>query len=139
MVARNPANTLSAGGDNIHYGSASSAPNVLDLDNGRRPGTQEGFETLVKLNHMLDTCAFHSGHPVEPIDTHENTRHLSSMFARQTLSDKVTRVYAIGETRVHDGLEMVEIAHGIDRDTLRSAPRVHASINVNSPWLSMNP
>ncbi len=133
MRARNPANDLHIGNEHIHYGSASSAPNVLDMDRGRRPGTQADFEDLVRLNHMLGTCAFHSGHPVEPIDTPPNTRHLTSAYAWHTLSDKVTRVYAIGRTRVRDSLDMIEIAYGIDRDELRRAPRIHGSINVNSP------
>lgn len=133
LRARNPANDLRLGNEHIHYGSASSAPNVLDMDRGRRPGTTADFEDLVRLNHMLGTCAFHSGHPVEPIDTPPNTRHLTSAYAWHTLSDKVVRVYAIGCTRVRDSLDMIEIAHGIDRDELRRAPRIHGSINVNSP------
>ncbi len=133
LKSRNPANDLVMGDDTIHFGSASSAPNVVDLDRGRRPGTQADFEALVKLNQSLPTCAFHSGHPVEPIDAPANTRHLTSAFAWHTLSDKVVRVYAIGRTRVADSLEMAAIAHGIDRDELAAAPRLHASINVNSP------
>ena len=133
MKARNPANDLSIGGDIIHYGSASSAPNVLDEINGRRPGTQADFRKLVKLNHMLSSVAFHSGHPVEPIDTPVNTRHLLSAYDWHTLSDKVTRIYAIGKTRVIDSLNMVKIAHGIDDAELAKSPRLHGSINVNSP------
>lgn len=133
MKARNPANNLAIGGDYIHYGSASSAPNVLDEINGRRPGTQADFRNLVKLNHMLSSVAFHTGHPVEPIDTPVNTRHLLSAYDWHTLSDKVTRIYAIGKTRVMDSLEMVKIAHGIDDAELSRFPRLHGSINVNSP------
>ncbi|MEM6669466.1 MAG: trimethylamine methyltransferase family protein [Pseudomonadota bacterium] len=133
LKARNPDNDLKLGGDEIHYGSASSAPNVLDRERGRRPGTQADFEALVKLNQALPTCGFHSGHPVEPIDTPANTRHLTSMRSWQTLSDKVTRVYSIGRIRARDSIEMTKIAHGIDDDEMKAAPRLHASINVNSP------
>lgn len=133
MKTRNPANDLAIGGNHIYYGSASSAPNVLDEINGRRPGTQADFRNLVKLNHMLSSVAFHSGHPVEPIDTPVNTRHLLSAYDWHTLSDKVTRIYAIGKTRVMDSLEMVKIAHGIDDVELSRYPRLHGSINVNSP------
>ena len=139
MKARNPAHDIVMGDDTIHFGSASSAPNVTDMDQGRRPGTQDDFERLVMLNQMLPTCAFHSGHPVEPIDTPVNTRHLTSMRAWQTLSDKVTRVYAIGETRVRDSLDMVAIAHGISREELQAFPRFHASISVNSPLVVDEP
>jgi len=139
MKARNPAHDLHFGGEDIHFGSASSAPNVIDMDNGRRPGNQVDFEALVKLNQMIPTCAFHCGHPVEPIDTPANTRHLTSMQTWQILSDKVTRVYAIGETRVRDSLEMTAVAHGIDRDELARAPRLQASISVNSPLVVDEP
>ena len=133
MKARNPANNLHMGGNYIHYGSASSAPNSVNMDRGRRPGIQADFEDLVKLNHMLGTCAFHTGHPVEPIDTPANTRHLTSAYTWHTLSDKVTRVYAIGRTRVQDSLKMAEIAYGMDHEQLKMAPCIHGSINVNSP------
>ncbi len=139
MKARNPAHDLHFGGEDIHFGSASSAPNVVDMDRGRRPGNQVDFEALVRLNQMIPTCAFHCGHPVEPIDSPANTRHLTSMQAWQTLSDKVTRVYAIGRTRVHDSLEMTAIAHGVDRDELARAPRLQASISVNSPLVVDEP
>jgi len=133
MRARNPRNDLHFGDETIHFGSAASAPNVIDMDRGRRPGTQVDFEALLKLNQMLSTCGFLCGHPVEPIDTPVNTRHLTSAFCWHTLCDKVCRVYAIGRTRIRDSLEMLAIAHEIDRDELTRAPRLHASININSP------
>ena len=133
LHARNPANSLHFGGNQIHYGSASSAPNVIDLERGRRPGTQADFEDLVRLNQALDTCAFHSGHPVEPIDTPANTRHLTSARSWHTLSDKVVRVYAIGRTRARDSMAMTAIANGVDLETFQQRAYLHASINVNSP------
>ena len=135
IKARNPDHHLHFGGEFIHYGSASSAPNVIDLDRGRRPGTQADFEDLVRLNQVLGTCAFHSGHPVEPIDTPANTRHLTSARSWHTLSDKVVRIYAIGRTRAQDSMAMAAIANGIDLDTLKQSPYLHASINVNSPLI----
>ena len=133
LHARNPENNLHFGGSQIHYGSASSAPNVIDLDRGRRPGTQADFEDLVRLNQAIDTCAFHSGHPVEPIDTPANTRHLTSARSWHTLSDKVVRVYAIGRTRALDSMAMTAIANGVDLETFQQKAYLHASINVNSP------
>lgn len=139
LKARNPDNDLHCGGEDIHYGSASSAPNVVDREKGRRPGTQADFETLVKLNQMLPTCGFHSGHPVEPIDTPANTRHLTSSLAWHRLSDKVTRIYAIGRTRARDSIEMMRIAYGLTEEEMRASPRLHASINVNSPLVVDEP
>ena len=133
LKARNPDNDLKLGGDAIHYRSASSAPNVLARERGRRPGPQADFEALVQLTPALPTCRFPSGHPLAPTDTPANPRHLPSLRSWQTLSDKVTRVYSIGRIRARDSIEMTKIAHGIDDDEMKAAPRLHASINVNSP------
>ena len=133
LRARNPAHSLSFGGDEIVYGSASSAPNVMDLDRGRRPGTAEDFQALVRLNQMLGTCGLMCGYPVEPIDRPANTRHLHSTYDFLTLSDKAFRAYGIGRTRVDDALEMIMIGHGLSRDELAEAPRTLTVLNVNSP------
>ncbi len=121
------------GGDQIAYGSVASAPNVLDRERGRRPGDQASFRDLVKISHGLETCSFMSGYPVEPIDLPVNTRHLDCYRDLLTLTDKPFRIYAIGKTRVHDALAMVELAHGIDGTTLARQPRLMTNLNVNSP------
>ncbi len=121
------------GGDQIAYGSVASAPNVLDLERGRRSGDQSSFRDLVKISHALHSCSFMSGYPVEPTDLPVNTRHLDCYLDLLTLTDKPFRIYAIGETRVKDALAIVELAHGIDRAQLARAPRLMTNLNVNSP------
>jgi len=133
LHAPDPRNDLSIGDGHIHFGSASSAPNVIDMDRGRRPGTNADFKDLVRLHQMLAACAFHSGHAVEPIDTPVNTRHLSIALSWYILSDKLVLIYAIGRTRVEDSLDMAALARGISREDLRLTLCLHASINVNSP------
>ena len=139
LHACNPLNDLVIGDESIHFGSASSAPNVIDMDRGRRPGTNTDFEDLVRLHQTLPACAFHSGHAVEPIDMPANTRHLTSALSWHTLSDKVVRVYAIGATRVEDSLDMAALARGVSRDDLMATPCLHASISVNSPLVVDEP
>lgn len=133
LSARNPARNLDIGGDNIAYGSAGSTPNVLDMDEGRRPGNSRDFVNLVKLSHTLDTVNFFSGYPVEPTDRSANSRHLDCNYDLLTLSDRVIRLYGIGKTRIDDGLDMISIAHGISRDELKDSPRALTVLNVNSP------
>ena len=125
--------TIRFGGDSVAFGSVASAPNSLGAERGREAGTQRAFRELLKLSHSLDTCSFMSGYPVEPIDLPVETRHLDCYLDFLTLTDKPFRVYGIGETRVRDAIEMVCIAHGVDRDELRKAPRLITNINVNSP------
>ncbi len=139
MAARDPGKTVHFGGDSIVWGSASSAPNVVDAERGRRPGTGDDFQKLIKLGHMIPSCHLFGGHSVEPIDRPPNTRHLDSVFDWITLSDKALRVYGIGTTRVEDGLEMIKIGYGIDEDQLRSMPHTMSILNVNSPLLVDEP
>jgi len=139
MAARDPAKTVHFGGDSIVWGSASSAPNVVDAERGRRPGTGDDFQDLIRLGHMIPSCHLFGGHSVEPIDRPANTRHLDSVFDWLTLSDKVLRVYGIGTTRVDDGLEMIKIGYGIDEATLNATPHTMSILNVNSPLLVDEP
>lgn len=133
LKAREDARDVAFGGDGIAYGSVASAPNAVDADRKRTVGNQASFRELLKLSHMLDTCSFFSGYPVEPTDLPANTRHLDCYADLLTLSDKPFRVYAIGKTRVTDALSMISLGHGIDRETLQSAPRLITNLNVNSP------
>ena len=133
ITARNPGRSLRIGGNSIVYGSAASTPNTIDQDKGRRPGNAADFRQLVKLNHSLDSVDFFSGYPVEPIDLAVNTRHLDCNFDLLTLSDRAIRLYAIGRTRIDDGLNMIALAHGISREELNKSPRSMTVLNVNSP------
>lgn len=133
LKAHTRSRNISFGGDEIAYGSVASAPNALDSDRKRTVGNQESFRDLLKLSHMLDTCTFMSGYPVEPTDLPANTRHLDCYADLLTLTDKPFRIYAIGKTRVTDALDMMCLGHGIDRETLQAAPRLMTNLNVNSP------
>ena len=133
QCAKEPEKNITFGGDNIAYGSVASAPNALDTERQRRPGDQTSFRDLLKISHVLDTCSFMSGYPVEPTDIPVNTRHLECYRDLLTLTDKPFRIYAIGKTRVSDALDMVCLGHGIDRDELARSPRLMTNLNVNSP------
>ncbi len=133
LESRDGKRDVTFGGEHIAYGSVASAPNVLDLERGRRPGDQASFRDLVKISHALNTCSFMSGYPVEPTDLPVNTRHLDCYLDLLTLTDKPFRIYAIGETRVKDALAMVARADGIDASALARKPRLMTNLNVNSP------
>ena len=50
--ARNPERSVVLGGDNIVFAPAYGSPFVSDLDNGRRYGTLEDFQNLIKLAYL---------------------------------------------------------------------------------------
>src|SRR5262249_37746232 len=68
LHARNPERNLTFGGNHINFGSVASAPNVSDLDRGRRPGNFADYCELLKLIQSLNIVQFTGGYPVEPAD-----------------------------------------------------------------------
>src|SRR3954454_21778772 len=76
--ARNPQHDLVIGGDFMAFGSVASAPNVADLDSGRRIGHHADYQNLLRLAQMLTSTHFRAASPVEPIDIHPSVRHLDA-------------------------------------------------------------
>ncbi len=133
LHARNPEHTLTAGGNHLNFGSVASAPNVSDLDRGRRPGKFEDYCNLVRLCQSLNIVQFISGYPVEPADLPPATRHLDAHYAAITLTDKLWHPYSLGKQRISDAIEMICIARGIDRDELKRTPSLFSIVNSSSP------
>jgi trimethylamine---corrinoid protein Co-methyltransferase len=77
--ARNPDHDLRIGGRHVVFLSVASAPNVSDLDRGRRPGTFADFEDLVRLGQSFNVVHGFGGYPVEPQDLAPAVRHLHAL------------------------------------------------------------
>jgi trimethylamine--corrinoid protein Co-methyltransferase len=133
LHARNPAHNLTFGGDHVSFGSVASAPNVSDLDRGRRPGNFEDYCNLLRLTQSLDIVQFLAGYPVEPADLPPSTRHLDAHCAAITLTDRIWHPYSLGRPRITDAIEMMCIARGIDRARLKAEPSLFSIVNSNSP------
>ncbi|MDX8512293.1 trimethylamine methyltransferase family protein [Mesorhizobium captivum] len=112
--------------------AGSGAPNVTDLERGRRPGTLAAFEEFMKLLqhfdvlHMLGPC-------IEPQDVDTRFRHYATGRAQLTLSDKLPFVFARGTPQVDDSFEMVRLARGLSEDEFRAGAYCYTVINTNSP------
>lgn len=133
LHARNPAHDLVIGGDHLAFGSVGSAPNVSDLDGGRRTGNRHDFQNLLRLTQSLNSIHLTSGYPVEPVDIHGSVRHLETTYDLLTLTDKAIHVYSLGRQRNIDGIEMVRIARGVTDRQLETEPSIFSVINTNSP------
>jgi trimethylamine---corrinoid protein Co-methyltransferase len=131
--ARNPEHSIVIGGDYMAFGSVASAPNVADLDRGRRIGNHADYQNLLRLTQMLNSIHFMGGYPVEPIDLHASIRHLDATYDALTLTDKPFHAYSLGRQRNLDCLEMVRIARQIDDETLDREPSIFTVINSSSP------
>ena len=133
ITPRNPARQIHMGGNNFAYSTVASAPNVSDLDGGRRVGTRADFQNLLKLNQYFNCLHFVAGYPVEPVDIHASIRHLDALYDMLTLTDKVVHAYSLGPERIEDGMEMVRIAAGLTEAEFVSSPRMFTNINSSSP------
>lgn len=133
LHARNPDHDLVIGGDRVAFGSVASAPNVADLDRGRRTGNRHDFQNLLRLIQSLNSIHFTPGYPVEPVDIHGSVRHLEATLDLLTLTDKVIHVYSLGRRRNLDALEMIKIARGLTDQQLDTEPSLCTIINTNSP------
>jgi trimethylamine--corrinoid protein Co-methyltransferase len=133
LHARNPERNLEIGGRSLCITSVASAPNVSDIDRGRRVGNFEDYCNLVKLCQSLNIVHLMGGYPVEPVDLPPATRHLDALAAFVTLSDKVFHGYALGRQRMLDALEITRIARGASWEQLALEPSLFTIVNTSSP------
>jgi trimethylamine--corrinoid protein Co-methyltransferase len=121
-------------GDNhINFATVASAPNVSDLERGRRDGNYDDYCDLIRLAQAFNIVHLMGGYPVEPVDLPSETRHLDATWAFITLSDKVYHGYSLGRTRILDAIEMTRIARGLSEAELAREPSLFSVINTSSP------
>jgi trimethylamine--corrinoid protein Co-methyltransferase len=133
ITPRNPERAVTLAPGQGVFGSVASAPNVSDLENGRRTGTRADFQTLLKLTQSFNCVHLHCGYPVEPVDVHASVRHLDAIHDLLTLTDKAVHAYSLGRERIDDAMEMVRIAAGLDEEAFEAQPRMYTNINSSSP------
>ncbi len=133
LHARNPARSVRIGGNAITFATVGSAPNVSDLEGGRRVGNFKDYCDLLRLGQALNIVHLYGGYPVEPVDLPPATRHLDAVRAFVTLSDKPFHGYSLGRARILDAIEIARLARGIDHETLRREPSLFTIVNTSSP------
>ena len=116
----------------LSFMAGCGAPNVTDLDQGRRAGTLADYENLVKLVQGFDVLQW-QGPYIEAQDVEPHLRHYAVTRAQLALSDKFPFVYARGTPQVEDGFEMIRIARGLSAETFMSGAYCYTVINTNSP------
>ncbi|MEO0369261.1 MAG: trimethylamine methyltransferase family protein, partial [Pseudomonadota bacterium] len=133
LHARNPANNAIYGGNHINFSVVASAPNASDLDGGRRTGNFEDYCDFLRLGQTFNVIGCFAGYPVEPVDLPPHIRHLDAQAAFIKLTDKPWHVYSLAKANVTDAIEMICMARGIDKETLKTQPSIMTVINTNSP------
>jgi len=116
----------------VAFAPSSGAPNIMDIERGRRAGTLADFCDGMKLCQSLDVIHV-LGSMCEPQDIAPPLRHLEVIRAQLTLSDKIPFTFSRGIAQVADCFEALRIVHGITADDFRNRPCTYTIINTNSP------
>lgn len=129
--ARNPANSVEIGGDAMVFAPSYGSPFVMDLDSGRRYGTLQDFENLVKLAQSSPWLHHSGGTICEPTDIPVNKRHLDMVYAHMRYSDRAFLGSITAPERAADSIEMCRILFGaefVDRNCV-----IMGNFNTTSP------
>ncbi len=133
QVARNPAKTVTIGGTNQVFAPIYGPPFCRDLEKGRRYGTMEDHEKLVKIAQSLDSL-HHTGLViVEPCDVPVSKRHLDMLYLHMRYSDKPGLGAITEQSRAQDSVDMARILHG--NETFENNCVIMGNVNTNSPLL----
>jgi trimethylamine--corrinoid protein Co-methyltransferase len=131
--ARNPAHDVTIGGSNQVFAPVYGPPFVRDLEGGRRYGTLEDFDNLVRIVSMLPSL-HHSGLVVcEPCDQPVSKRHLDMVYAHMKYGDKPHLGAITEKSRAEDSVEMARILHGAE--FMEEHCVIMGNVNTNSPLL----
>jgi len=131
--ARNPARNVVIGGNNTVFAPAYGSPFVRDLEKGRRYGTIEDFQNLVKIAYLSPWLHHSGGVVVEPCDIPVNKRHLDMVYAHIRYSDKPYLGMITAKERAEESVEMTRIIFG--DDFMESHCCVMGNVNANSPLM----
>ena len=133
QLARDPKKSVEIGGESVVFAPVYGPPFVRDLEKGRRYGSIEDFEKLVKLTSMLPAL-HHSGFVTcEPCDIPVNKRHLDMLYCHMRWSNKPMLGAITEMSRAQDSVDMARILHG--EETLENNCVIMGNVNTNSPLL----
>jgi len=126
--------SLTWGGRQATWCPVGGAPHISDLDGGKRPGTLEATENIIRLVEHYNVMHIQSPN-VEPQDVSPEIRHYATMRAQLVLSRKLPFLFSRGAPQVSDGFRMMRIMRGLSEEAFHETPCVYTVINTNSPLI----
>ena len=133
LHARDPANTVTLGGDNVVLMPGYGSPFVSDLETGRRYATLADFKNFVKLTFATPWLHHSGGTICEPTDVPVNKRHLDMVLAHLTLSTKPFMGSVTAPERAQDSIDMARLVFGAQ--FMGDNAVMQGNINANSPLI----
>lgn len=117
---------------NMAFLAGCGAPNVTDIDGGRRAGSLADYERLTRIIQSFDVLHM-QGPYIESQDVDVRFRHLATTRSQLTLSDKFPFVYARGTPQTEDAFQMIALARGLTPEAFAANAHCYTVINTNSP------
>ena len=111
VQARNAANSVHIGGDEMVFSAVYGSPFVREGD-VRRDATMEDFRRLCMLSQSFPQLDSAGGVICEPNDAPLDSRHLDMIYALQTLTDKIYMGNVVSGPNAADTIRMTEILFG---------------------------
>ena len=131
VQARNPANTVHIGGDQMVFSAVYGSPFIREGD-VRRDATLDDFRRLAMLSQAFPQLDSAGGVICEPNDAPLDSRHLDMIYALQTLTDKIYMGNVVSGPNAADTIAMTEILFG-GRAAIEATPATISLVNCNSP------
>jgi trimethylamine--corrinoid protein Co-methyltransferase len=131
LHGRDPAHTVTIGGDHVVFAPAYGAPFVSDLASGRRYATLADFHNFVKLAHTAPWLHSSGGTVCEPVDVPVNKRHLDMVYAHLRYTTKPFLGAVTTPEQAADSVAMARLVFGAD--FMAEHCVLLGNINVNSP------
>lgn len=128
----NPDRDVLIGGRSAAFACVGGPPNVMDLDRGRRPGTEADMLDFFRLSQHFEVLHM-QGSTVEPQDVPVHLRHYAQMRGQLRLSDKPMFAYARGTAQAEDTWQMIRLGRGLSMEAFQARPWCFSVINTNSP------
>jgi trimethylamine---corrinoid protein Co-methyltransferase len=131
VQARNPANSVHIGGDDMVFSAVYGSPFVREGD-VRRNAMMADFRRMAMLAQSFPQLDSAGGVICEPDDAPLDSRHLDMIYALQTVTDKIYMGNVVSGPNAADTIKMTEILFG-GRAAIEQTPATISLINCNSP------
>lgn len=128
--ARNPERSVFIGENAVAFAPQGGVAYVTDLDHGRRVGTLEDYEKLLRLAQGINVLHFAGEQLIAPHEVPASLRHLRRLPRAITFTDKALMEAAHGREITADAINLAKLVFG---DDLSGGPVIGGVINASSP------
>ena len=132
VAARNPANTVSIGGEDVALAPGYGAAFIITRDGEQRKTTMADYDIFCKLVQTSRTIDMTGFLMAAPSDLPAETAHLNMLYSNITLCDKPFMGSPVSKAAAEDCIEMASMVWG-SKEKLKETPVTVSLITPLSP------